>query len=126
MRILNILRRRICIPASAVQPATPEGQEHSTAGALDVDLLKQMVRDLAITRAEEIGCDTCFGQIDLYVELVLAGRSPAEAMPLVEHHLTVCKDCRDEFEALLMAVREMGWPRTSLSGSESSARPSRV
>jgi len=102
-----MLRRRGKPPA-AIRPATLGGMEQATAGVLDIHLLKQMVRDIAVTRPEEIGCDTCFGRIDQYVELVLAGRSPSEAMPLVEHHLTVCKDCRDEFEALLTAVREMG------------------
>ena len=108
MRILDKLLRRHSRPAPVLPPTTQGGQERATAGMLDIDLLKQMVRDLADTRSEEIGCDTCFGQIDQYAELVLAGRSPEEAMPLVEHHLSVCNECRDEFEALLMAVREMG------------------
>ena len=107
MKIQDILRRKKGKPASAIQPATLSGQEHVTAGSLDIDLLKQMVRDIAVTQTDEIGCDTCFGQIDQYVESSLAGRSAEEAMPLVEHHLTVCKDCREEFEALLMAVRQM-------------------
>ena len=37
--------------------------------------------------------------------LVLAGKNAAEAMPLVQDHLDRCMDCREEFEALLRALR---------------------
>ena len=32
----------------------------------------------------------------------------AEAMPLVQEHLHMCGECRDEFEALLTALRATG------------------
>lgn len=57
------------------------------------------------TYAEEIGCDTCFEHIDRYVELTLAGKDAAEVMPLVYRHLTTCGACREEYEALLSALK---------------------
>ena len=38
----------------------------------------------------------------------LYGLDAAAAMPLVEDHLDKCGDCREEFEALLEALREEG------------------
>jgi hypothetical protein len=75
---------------------------------LDPDKLKEMARGIASTRPDEIGCDECFEQMDQFVDLTLAGKNAAEAMPLVQDHLNRCGDCREEFEALLAAVRAVG------------------
>jgi hypothetical protein len=72
---------------------------------LDLDKLKRMVRDVITARPDEIGCDECFEQLDRFVELKLAGKNAAEAMPLVQDHLKRCGNCREEFEALLAALR---------------------
>jgi hypothetical protein len=72
---------------------------------LDPDLLKEMARGIATTQPDEIGCAECFDQMDEFVELSLAGKNAAQAMPLVEDHLNRCGDCREEFEALLAALR---------------------
>lgn len=67
--------------------------------------IKQMVQMVAATRPDEIGCDECFEQLDRFAEEVLAGKNAAEAMPLVQDHLDRCGDCREEFGALLAALR---------------------
>ena len=72
---------------------------------LDLDTLKRMVREIITTRPDEIGCDECFEQLDRFVEMTLAGKNAAEALPLVQDHLGRCDDCREEFEALLAALR---------------------
>jgi hypothetical protein len=74
---------------------------------LDLDGLKQMVREIITTRPDEIGCDECFEQLDRFVEMKLAGKNAAEAMPLVQDHLERCDDCREEFEALMAALRAL-------------------
>lgn len=74
---------------------------------LDLDTLKQMVRGIITTHPDEIGCDECFEQLDRFVEIKLAGKNAAEAMPLVQDHLEHCDDCREEFEALLAALRAL-------------------
>jgi predicted anti-sigma-YlaC factor YlaD len=73
--------------------------------ALSLDILKKVVNSVVSTRPDEIGCDDCFAQLDRFAELVLAGKNAAEAMPLVQDHLDRCMDCREEFEALLRALR---------------------
>ena len=69
--------------------------------------LKKMVRSVLTARPDEIGCDECFEQLDRFVEMTLAGKNAAEAMPLVQDHLDRCRDCREEFEALLAALRAL-------------------
>jgi hypothetical protein len=76
----------------------------STTG-FDAHALKEMARGIMTTRPDEIGCAECFDRIDSFVEIELAGRNAAEAMPLVQDHLDRCGNCREEFEALLAALR---------------------
>ena len=70
-----------------------------------MDKLRKMVRTIATTRPDEIACDECFEQLDRFVEMKLAGEEIPEAMRLVQDHLDRCDDCREEFEALLAAMR---------------------
>lgn len=74
---------------------------------MDPDLLKQMARGIMTTRRDEIACDECFEHIDRYVEMTLDGTDPTEALGLVQDHLSRCRDCREEFEALQTAVAIM-------------------
>jgi hypothetical protein len=56
---------------------------------------------LEMTDDEELGCEEVYALIDQYAELLLRGEDPKKLMPLVEKHLALCKDCREELEALL-------------------------
>lgn len=87
---------------------------------LSLDTLKRIVRDIMTTRPDEIGCDECFEELDRFVELELAGKNAAEALPLIQDHLDRCGDCHEEFEALLAALRAIaqsfGNPHVASSG----------
>jgi hypothetical protein len=50
--------------------------------------------------AAEVGCDTCFDELDRYVELELAGVDPEPAIPGLRAHLDGCPACREEYESL--------------------------
>lgn len=72
---------------------------------INIEQLKSILRALIMTRRQEIGCEECFKQLDEFVEMHLNGLDADEAMPLVQHHLEMCKDCREEFSALLSALQ---------------------
>ncbi len=69
------------------------------------DYFKALVREIAAAREVEIGCDECFEQLHRFVGMRLSGLDPAQAMPLVQEHLEICGECREEFEALLASLR---------------------
>ena len=69
------------------------------------DTLKKLVHLIATTRSDEIGCTDCFDHMDRFVELVVEGTDPAEAFPLVQHHLEICHCCYEEYEALVEAIQ---------------------
>lgn len=77
---------------------------------LTKELLKNLIRMVKKTRPDEIGCDECFEELHRFAELELAGKSPEEAMPLVKDHLERCGNCREEYEALLEAMKELNAP----------------
>jgi hypothetical protein len=66
--------------------------------------LKQSLGRLLGPREAEIGCDECFEQLDLYVELELSGRDADAALPGFRPHLEGCPACREEHESLRALV----------------------
>ena len=74
---------------------------------LDRETLKSIIRNIASARPDEIGCDDCQAELDRFAELELVGKSASDAFPLVADHLKRCRDCRQEFEALMEALLHM-------------------
>ncbi len=74
---------------------------------LNPETLKKMIVMLTNTHAGEgeLSCDECYEEIDHFAEIELVGKSAAEAMPLVKEHLENCPDCREEYEALMAALK---------------------
>lgn len=62
----------------------------------------QMVEN---TREVEYSCEEVYQILDQYTELVFQGEDAAKLMPLVEQHIEMCPDCREEFEALLKILQ---------------------
>ena len=72
---------------------------------LNQSIYRALVKEIAEVREVEIGCDECFEQLDRFVEMKLSGLDAAQAMPLVQEHLEMCGECREEFAALLAALQ---------------------
>jgi adenosine deaminase len=71
---------------------------------LDTKTLIKTLQAIAVTQPHEINCSECHEEIDSFVEMLRAGKDPAEIKPLVQHHLDICECCREEFEALIKAL----------------------
>ncbi len=66
------------------------------------DLAMQMLlRSVTMTDETELTCDEVFALLDQFAEMVKRGEDAAGFMPLVQKHLTMCPDCREEYETLL-------------------------
>jgi hypothetical protein len=48
----------------------------------------------------EVGCDTCFAQLDRYVEFATSQAAVDAAVPAMRAHLEGCGACREEYESL--------------------------
>ncbi len=62
--------------------------------------MQTMMEMLSNTREEELTCDEVFALLDQFTELAAQGEDVAHLMPLVQHHLDMCDDCRDEYKVL--------------------------
>jgi hypothetical protein len=72
---------------------------------LTKDVIEIMMRSIQRTHEKELSCGECFDEIDRFAEMELSGKNPVDAMPLVQQHLDRCSYCKEEYEALLNALR---------------------
>lgn len=70
-------------------------------GASSEQVLRKLLVAIEQTQDVEYSCDEVYQLLDQYTEAVERGEDAAQVMPLVKHHLDMCPDCREEFEALL-------------------------
>jgi hypothetical protein len=63
------------------------------------DIAEALARLLGSGRPE-LGCEECFGELDRYVELELAGDEADAAIPGMRAHLVGCPACREDQESL--------------------------
>lgn len=68
---------------------------------MDVD---QTLARLLGPAEPEVDCDTCFAQLDRYVELELDGVDADAAVPGLRAHLAGCPACAEEHESLRALV----------------------
>jgi hypothetical protein len=68
-------------------------------------LLHKLIAQLKDTRQIELGCDEVLAQLAQFAEMALRGEDMAKLMPLVKHHLDMCKDCSEEYAALLRILQ---------------------
>lgn len=69
------------------------------------NILMKLLHHIDKTSAKELGCDEIFELLDEYSEAAANGRSTEQFMPLVQQHLEQCKDCCEEYEALLSILK---------------------
>lgn len=72
---------------------------------ITTDHLRTLAGLLVQTRPDELTCDEWLDRVGGYAEAAAAGRPAPAGSELVEHHLAVCPECREEFAALVAALR---------------------
>lgn len=74
--------------------------------AMTSDQAEKMLRMIEHTQDEELSCDEVFELLDVYAEMAARGEDVGELYPLVEHHLEMCPDCREEYEAVMRILEK--------------------
>ena len=72
---------------------------------LNEDQIEGLMKLIGLTRERELTCDECLALAAEFAERELAGRTPNDALEAVQHHLDLCFECREEYEALLRLLR---------------------
>lgn len=73
--------------------------------------LEDLLRLVGLTNDKEINCEQCLAMVAEFAEHELAGKSVPESLKMVEQHLSVCSECREEYEALQRALGELNSER---------------
>ena len=79
-------------------------QQMRSGGASSEQVLRKLLYAIENTQDVEYSCDEVYQLLDQYTEAVERGDVAEQLMPLVKHHLDMCPDCREEFEALLSVL----------------------
>ena len=69
--------------------------------------IDELMRLLSLTRENEINCEECLSLVAEFADRQLAEKSISEGLKAVEHHLSICAECREEYQALQKALRNM-------------------
>ena len=67
--------------------------------------IDELIKAVAMTRPEELTCDECLKLLAEFAERALEGKSIPDGLRAIEHHLDICGECREEYEALLETLR---------------------
>ncbi len=70
----------------------------------EIDSLMKLI---GLTQDVELNCEQCLYLIAEFAERELAGKTLPAGLQAVEQHLSVCAECREEYEALQQALREL-------------------
>lgn len=68
---------------------------------LSDELVTRIMQRLVLTDDEELSCDEVFALVDEYAEATQRGEDVASLKPLIRHHLEMCRECDEEYQALV-------------------------
>jgi hypothetical protein len=74
---------------------------------LDQSQIKILLEALVLTHEIEVDCDVCFDSMAEFAESQLSGASVPEALVLIDDHIRICADCREEFQILKEIIAKM-------------------
>lgn len=66
--------------------------------------IDELVRLIRLTKDIEIDCSACLALVAEFAEAELSGKTISDGLRTVEHHLSVCGECRQEYECLQRAL----------------------
>ena len=101
MAKLTELRARLVKQLGRATGMSLAGAEAKTPS----EFLEDVAAKIVATDQHELSCDECAAVLDRFVELAIRGEDVERLFPLVQHHLKMCGECREEYETLLRIVR---------------------
>jgi predicted component of type VI protein secretion system len=86
-RLFRLNNQKTSLPSGAMQAGKSEA-------------MQKVLTMLANTQDVELTCDDVFALLDQFAELAAQGEDVAQLMPMVQQHLDMCDDCREEYKVL--------------------------
>ncbi len=76
-------------------------KRHPKLGRASDPAMQMLLRSVSMTDEQELSCDEVYAILDQFAEMIKQGEDASELMPMVQKHLNMCPDCREEYETLL-------------------------
>jgi hypothetical protein len=73
---------------------------------LNTQKLSTLVELIRLTRSEEMNCDELLDHVASYADAIAKGHPALPGSEPVHHHLSVCPECLEEFNALVEVLRQ--------------------
>ncbi len=70
--------------------------------------IDELLRLVSLTEDNELNCDQCLSLVAEFAEQQLQGKTLHDGLQAVQQHLSVCGECREEYEALRVTLVELG------------------
>ena len=105
MTIWTKLKNLFSKPKQTMTEAREPAADQSTDASLNQEQLVDLLHRLERTIENAYSCEEVYALLDEYVELVADDEEAKKLMPLVQNHLDMCPDCRDEYEILLHVLK---------------------
>ena len=71
---------------------------------LDLKQLRRLGQKIVATRPKEFTCDEWLTHVASYLEAEAAGQEIQSDLEHVRHHLKICPECAEEYEAIKRAI----------------------
>ena len=68
---------------------------------LSDEMVTRIMHRLVVAEVTEITCDEVFAIVDEYAEASQRGEDVSSLKPLIRHHLDMCRECDEEYQALV-------------------------
>ena len=81
------------------------GKTREASSEVSAKLIQTIFVMVDHTEDVECDCDELDRVMDQFAEMSVRGDDAARLMPLAQHHLEICGDCREEYEALVRVLQ---------------------
>ncbi|HCB13820.1 MAG TPA: hypothetical protein DEP36_09680 [Gammaproteobacteria bacterium] len=75
--------------------------------SLSTHEINKLMQLIGLTKDDEIDCEQCLSLVAEFAERELAGKSIPDGLKAVAHHLTLCAECHEEYQALQRVLKDL-------------------
>ncbi len=73
---------------------------------LSDELVQKLMRFLQKKHEGEYDCSDVYALVDQYADVQIKDEDAAKLMPLIREHMDTCRDCTEQYEALLAILEK--------------------
>lgn len=105
MTIWNRIKHLFSHSEQPMNESSDKAARPAETAVLSQEQLVSLMHRLEMTMENAYSCEEVFALLDEYVEMVADNEEARQLVPLMQNHINICPDCREEFEMLLHILK---------------------